>query len=184
MSALYRDFSAYPQPIRRQLEDAQYARCTSWKAGSNSAKVPKGKPERSGVIVKTLLSFEPGNEAEKIVHAETRFVRTYIAVTWIGSFLTRATVHWRLFGRARLFNVTTGLPPRAVAGSGFWRAHEYRADLDAGHGNPRAFGSRRRPCRYSWRRDFPYRRTRPCVSRRVSIGPESIARVYELARRR
>ena len=111
MSALYRDFSAYPQPIRRQLEDAQYARCTSWKAGSNSAKVPKGKPERSGVIVKTLLSFEPGNEAEKIVHAETRFVTTYIAVTWIGSFLTRATVHWRLFGRARLFNVTTGLLP-------------------------------------------------------------------------
>jgi hypothetical protein len=74
MSALYRDFSAYPQPIRRQLQDAlrEYARYTIQEGWEQQRKgmLPKGEPTRSGVTAKILLSFEPSTEAEKVVHAE------------------------------------------------------------------------------------------------------------------
>ena len=98
MSALYRDFSAYPQPIRRQLQDAlrEYARYTIEEGWEQQRKgiLPEGEPERSGVIAKTLLGFEPINEAEKIVHAET----------------LRQNTHRIELSRARTSNVSLGLP--------------------------------------------------------------------------
>ena len=98
MSALYRDFGAYPQPIRRQLQAAlrEYARYTIEEGWEQQRKgiLPKGEPERSGAIAKTLLTFEPSTEAEKIVHAEA---------------LRQSTRRIEL-SRARMSNVTLGLP--------------------------------------------------------------------------
>jgi hypothetical protein len=71
LSALYRDVSAYPQPIRSQLQNAlrEYARYTigeGWKEQRNGV-LPKG----ADAITKTLLAFEPTTEHEKIIHTET-----------------------------------------------------------------------------------------------------------------
>jgi hypothetical protein len=54
-----------------------------------------GAAERSGAIAKTLLSFQPSNEAEKIVHAKT----------------LRQSSHRIELSRARMSNVSLGLPP-------------------------------------------------------------------------
>jgi Protein of unknown function (DUF4239) len=98
MSSLYRDFEAYPQPIRRQLQDAlrEYARYTIEEGWEEQRKglLPKGEPARSGAIAETLLTFEPSNEAEKIMHAEA---------------LRQSTRRVEL-SRARMSNVTLGLP--------------------------------------------------------------------------
>jgi len=98
MSALYRDFSAYPQPIRHQLQDAlrEYARYTIEEGWEEQRKghLPKGEPARSGLIAKTLLAFEPNKEGEKIMHAEA---------------LRQSTRRIEL-SRARISNVILGLP--------------------------------------------------------------------------
>ena len=98
MSALYRDFSAYPQPIRGQLQDAlrEYARYTIEEGWQQQRKgiPPKGEPERSALIAKTLLGFEPSNEAEKVFHVEA---------------LRQSTRRVEL-SRARMSNVALGLP--------------------------------------------------------------------------
>jgi Protein of unknown function (DUF4239) len=98
MSALYRDFSAYPQPIRHQLQDAlrEYARYTIEEGWEQQRKgiLPSGEPGRSGVIARTLLGFDPSSEAEKIVHAEA----------------LRENTRRIELSRARMSNVTLGLP--------------------------------------------------------------------------
>jgi len=98
MSALYRDFSVYPQPFRSQLQNAlrEYARYTieeGWKQ-QRKGLLPEGEPKRSGLIAKTLLAFEPSTESEKIVHAEA----------------LRQSTHRIELSRARMSNVTLGLP--------------------------------------------------------------------------
>lgn len=98
LSALYRDLSAYPQPIRGHLQDAlrEYARYTineGWEQQRRGV-LPKGEPERSGLIAKTLLAFDPSTESEKIIHAET----------------LRQNSHRIELSRARMSNVTLGLP--------------------------------------------------------------------------
>ena len=98
MSALYRDFSGYPQPVGNQLQDAlrEYARYTiqeGW-AQQREGIVPTGEPERSGLIAKILLAFEPSTEKEKIIHAET----------------LRQNAHRIELSRSRMSNVTLGLP--------------------------------------------------------------------------
>jgi hypothetical protein len=98
LSALYRDVSGYPQPIRSQLQDRlrEYARYTideGWEQQRQGI-LPKGEPARSGLIVRTLLSFEPSKKSEEILHAET----------------LRESAQRIHLSRARLSNVTTGLP--------------------------------------------------------------------------
>jgi hypothetical protein len=98
MSALYRDFGGYPQPIRGQLQDLlrEYARYTieeGWDQQRHGVR-PKGEPERSSLIAKAMLAFEPSTESEKIIHAET----------------LRQNAHRIELSRARISNVTTGLP--------------------------------------------------------------------------
>jgi hypothetical protein len=61
----------------------------------------------------------------------------------------------------------------------FLRADEHCSDLDSGHGNPRAFDPRRGSCVYSRRCDFLIAELDNPFRGQVSIGPESIARVYE-----
>jgi hypothetical protein len=98
LSALYRDVSAYPQPIRSQLQDAlrEYARYTieeGWKEQRNGV-LPKGERERSDSITRTLLAFQLTTEHEKIVHTEA----------------VRQAAHRIELSRARLSNVGRGLP--------------------------------------------------------------------------
>jgi hypothetical protein len=98
LSALYRDLSAYPQPFRRQLQDAlrEYTRYTieeGWEQQRRGVP-PKGEPERSGLVTKTLLAFEPSKESEKIIHAES----------------LRQSTHRIELSRARMSNVSLGLP--------------------------------------------------------------------------
>jgi hypothetical protein len=98
LSAIYRDVSAYPQPIRGQLQNAlrEYARYTIKEGWDQQRRgvVPKDEPQRSGSIAKTLLAFDPSTESEKIIHAET----------------LRQNSHRVELSRARMSNVTLGLP--------------------------------------------------------------------------
>jgi hypothetical protein len=98
MSALWKEFSAYPQPIRGQLQNAlrEYARYTIEEGWDQQRKgiVPTGEPKRSGLIAKILLSFEPTKESEKLIHAEALHEST----------------HRIELSRARMENVTLGLP--------------------------------------------------------------------------
>jgi hypothetical protein len=99
MAALYRDFSGYPQPIRRQLQnqlrdDARFTIDDDWPQMQRGT-TPTGSTERINAIGQTLLAFEPGKESEKIIHAEAfRQFNNLIEVR-----------------RSRLANVKTGLPP-------------------------------------------------------------------------
>ena len=75
LSALYRDVSAFPQPIRSQLQNAlrEYARYTiqeGWEQQRKGIR-PTGEPERSTMIARTVLAFEPSTETEKIIDVET-----------------------------------------------------------------------------------------------------------------
>ena len=98
LSAFYRDVSAFPQPIRSQLQDAlrEYARYTIEEGWDEQRKGirPKGEPERSGLIARTVLAFEPSTDTEKIIHIEA----------------LRQNAHRIELSRARMSNVTLGLP--------------------------------------------------------------------------
>jgi Protein of unknown function (DUF4239) len=98
LSALYQDVSAYPQPLRSQLQDGlrEYTRYTIGDGWGEQRRgiVPKGGSKLITSVLHLLLTFNPSTDREKNVHAET--LRQYnIKVE---------------FGRARLSNVTTGLP--------------------------------------------------------------------------
>ncbi len=98
LSALYRDVSAYPKPMRGQLQERlrEYVRYTieeGWEQQRRGA-VPKGESARSGLIARTLLSFEPSKKSEEILHAET----------------LRESAQRIQYSRARMSNITTGLP--------------------------------------------------------------------------
>jgi hypothetical protein len=98
LSALYRDVSAYPQSVCSQLQDGlrEYTRYTieeGWDEQRHGI-VPRGGSKLITSVLHLLLTFNPSTDREKNVHAET--LRQYnIKVE---------------FGRARLSNVTTGLP--------------------------------------------------------------------------
>jgi Cache 3/Cache 2 fusion domain len=98
MSSLWKQFGAYPQPIRGQLQHAlrEYARYTIQEGWEQQRKgnLPEGEPQRSGLISKILLSFEPTKESEKIIHAAT----------------LPESIHRIQLSRARISNVGLGLP--------------------------------------------------------------------------
>jgi len=99
MAALYRDFSGYPQPIRRHLQDQlrEHARLTiddDWPLMKNGT-VPPGGTERLNSMAQTLYTFEPSKESEKIIDAEA-----------FHQFNNLLEVR-----RSRLANVNAGLPP-------------------------------------------------------------------------
>ena len=98
LSALYRDLSAYPQPIRGRLQDAlrEYTRYTigdGWDQQRRGV-VPREGSKLITAVLQELLSFKPTTEREKIIHAET-----------LRQYNTKVEL-----GRARLSNVTAGLP--------------------------------------------------------------------------
>jgi hypothetical protein len=75
LAALYRDSSAYPPPIRNDLTDVlrQYTRFIIEEAWPQQQKgiIPKEGVAFINRYQDTLLSFEPKNKAQEILHAET-----------------------------------------------------------------------------------------------------------------
>ena len=98
LAGLYRDFGAYPQPISDQLQDRlrEYARYTienGWPQQRHGI-VPTGGTEHITALSQILFTFEPSKKSEEIIHAEA--FREF-----------NRLVELR---RSRLANVTAGLP--------------------------------------------------------------------------
>jgi hypothetical protein len=98
IGALHRDFSGYPQPARGQLQDRlrEYARFTIEEGWPLQRKgiVPAGGTERITSLFEVLAAFEPAKKSEEIFHAEALRQFNYLVE----------------IRRARLANVTIGLP--------------------------------------------------------------------------
>ncbi len=98
IAALHRDFVGYPQPTRELLLSGlrEYTRYTIDEGWPQQRKgvVPQGGVERIGSLAKVLYAFEPDKKRDEIIHAEA--LREF-----------NRLVETR---RARLANVTTGLP--------------------------------------------------------------------------
>src|SRR5215469_7691969 len=99
LAALYREISSLPEPSRGQLQQRlrEYTRYTIEEGWAQQRKgiVPKGEVVRSGLLIRSLLDFEPGNDREEIIYEDA----------------LRQSDHRNELSRARLSNVTTGLPP-------------------------------------------------------------------------
>jgi len=167
LSALYRDLGAYPQPIRSHLQDAlrEYTRFTIGEGWDQQRRgvVPRDGSRLITAVLRTLIAFNPTTEREKIIHAET-----------LRQYNTKVE-----FGRARLSNVTTGLPAVLwwVVAFGalmnivlIWMQDmEIHVHLILGAVLASILGA---VIFLIAELDHPFRGE-------VSIGPESIARVYE-----
>ena len=98
LAALYREISSLPQPIRSELQQRlrEYTRYTIEEGWAQQRKgiVPKGEVVRSGLLIRSLLDFEPSNDKEKLIYEDA----------------LRQSDHRNELSRARLSNVTTGLP--------------------------------------------------------------------------
>ena len=98
LAALYREISSLPQPSRGQLQQRlrEYTRYTIEEGWAQQRKgiVPKGEVVRSGLLIRSLLDFEPSNDKEKLIYEDA----------------LRQSDHRNELSRARLSNVTTGLP--------------------------------------------------------------------------
>lgn len=98
LSALYRDISSYPEPVRHELQQhlRDYTIFVIEKAWPEQRRgvVPAEGTARVTAFQHDLLTFQPGNKAEEILHAE--------ALRQFNVFIEAR--------RARLQSVTTGLP--------------------------------------------------------------------------
>jgi hypothetical protein len=75
LAVLYRDVSAYPEPIRSQLRKevrdyVDYVIHEAWPL-QRRGQVPSGGVERMNRVQDTLIPFEPATEGQKVLHAET-----------------------------------------------------------------------------------------------------------------
>lgn len=167
LSALYRDISAYPQPIRSHLQDSlrEYTRFTIGEGWDEQRRgvVPLRGSKLITSVLQILLALNPGTEREKLIEQEA--LQQYN--------------HKIELGRARLSSVTTGLPPILwwVVGFGallniilIWMQDmEIHVHMILGAILASILGA---VIFLIAELDHPFRGE-------VSIGPESIARVYE-----
>jgi hypothetical protein len=75
LGALYRDVSAYPQPIRadmqKRLQDyTRFIIDEAWPA-QRRGEIPQGSVQMMDEFQETLTQFEPATKGQEIVHAET-----------------------------------------------------------------------------------------------------------------
>jgi hypothetical protein len=75
LAVLYRDASGYPLPVRTQLQHAlreyvEYVIREAWPE-QEEGHTPAGGVERVNDFERTLVSFEPSTEGQRILHAET-----------------------------------------------------------------------------------------------------------------
>jgi len=98
LAALYREISSLPQPVRGQLQQRlrEYTRYTIEEGWAQQRKgiMPKGEAVRSGLLIRSLMDFEPNNEKEQVIYVDA----------------LRQSVHRNELSNERLANVTTGLP--------------------------------------------------------------------------
>jgi hypothetical protein len=74
LAVLYRDVSAYPEPIRSQLRKevhdyVDYVIHEAWPL-QQRGQVPSGGVERMNRFQDTLIAFEPTTEGQKLLHGE------------------------------------------------------------------------------------------------------------------
>lgn len=98
LAALYRDVSGYPEPTRSKLQGGVrayvgYVIREAWPL-QRHGEVPAGGVEIVNQLQKTLFTFDPGSEREKLIHEET--LRAYNRMIEVR--------------RLRLDAVETGLP--------------------------------------------------------------------------
>ena len=98
LTALYRDSSGYPSPIREELQAKlrEYTRYTiedGWPLQQRGI-VPTGGTERISDFMQTMIAFEPQTKGQEIIHAEA----------------FRQFNHYIELRRMRLANVTAGIP--------------------------------------------------------------------------
>jgi hypothetical protein len=98
LAALYRDVSGYPLPVRQQLQQElrEYTTDlieTAWPL-QKEGRMPVRGVQYMNRFQARLVAFEPGTEAQKILHAES----------------LRAYNHMMICRRMRLDAVNTGLP--------------------------------------------------------------------------
>ena len=167
LAALYREISSLPQPSRGQLQQRlrEYTRYTIEEGWAQQRKgiVPKGEVVRSGLLIRSLLDFEPSNDKEKLIYEDA----------------LRQSDHRNELSRARLSNVTTGLPTVlwwvVVAGAAInivliWMQDmEVHVHLILGTALASILGL---VIFLIAELDNPFRGA-------ISIGPDAIARVYE-----
>ena len=167
LAALYREISSLPQPSRGQLQQRlrEYTRYTIEEGWAQQRKgiVPKGEVVRSGLLIRSLLDFEPSNDKEKLIYEDA----------------LRQSDHRNELSRARLSNVTTGLPTGlwwvVVAGAALnivliWMQDmEVHVHLILGAALASILGL---VIFLIAELDNPFRGE-------ISIGPDAIARVYE-----
>ena len=167
LAALYREISSLPQPSRGQLQQRlrEYTRYTIEEGWAQQRKgiVPKGEVVRSGLLIRSLLDFEPSNDKEKLIYEDA----------------LRQSDHRNELSRARLSNVTTGLPTVlwwvVVAGAAInivliWMQDmEVHVHLILGAALASILGL---VIFLIAELDNPFRGE-------ISIGPDAIARVYE-----
>ena len=75
LAVLYRDVTAYPEPVRPVLQEAlreytEYVIRVAWPE-QQKGQIPLGGVERMHAFERTLMGFEPSTEGQKILHAET-----------------------------------------------------------------------------------------------------------------
>jgi len=142
ITALYRDFGAYPQPIRDRLRDSlrEYTRYTieeGWPLMRRGI-VPTGGTMRMTALSEILFAFEPSKRSEEIMHAEV-----------LHEF--NRLVELR---RSQIANVTLGLPAALWWVVAFGHRTEGRIRTD--RGAFRSFVHLR--AQQAWRRDPPCER--------------------------
>jgi hypothetical protein len=98
IAALYRDVSAYPEPVRSELQSilrdyVHYVIQEAWPL-QQRGQIPGGGVERMNQFQKTLIAYEPATESQKLLHGEA----------------LRAYNHMIEARRLRLDSVKTGLP--------------------------------------------------------------------------
>jgi len=99
LGALYRDVSAYPEPIRSELQDEirHYTRFVIDEAWPLQRKgiVPAGAVTKAARIHESLAGFEPQSKSQEAMHA--------VALRQFNTFYE--------YRRERLYSVTSGIPP-------------------------------------------------------------------------
>src|SRR5689334_10953631 len=99
LAALYRDVSAYPEPIRSELEAllrdyARYVINEAWPLQRKGI-IPAGAVKKVAAFYSHLASFEPETKSQEALHRAT--------LSQFNTFFE--------YRRSRLYSVTSGIPP-------------------------------------------------------------------------
>jgi len=99
LAALYRDVSAYPEPIRSELEAllrdyARYVINEAWPLQRKGI-IPAGAVKKVAAFYSHLASFEPETKSQEALHRAT--------LSQFNTFFE--------YRRSRLYSVTAGIPP-------------------------------------------------------------------------